>query len=470
MYHARLEPTISDLQAQIDELSHTLREQRGAEGRLAPVEQRLAQLTARCAEIVDHWAEVDHRRAQAVGDVESRLAEWGAIEGRLQQDSARRIREFEHTIEHEWKSLRQIHEEPARQLREQAAALGEICVAAANLALQGFERAEARVAALERDLQGRLTQLSTDQQTILAEIRREGPRPAQLGTGVAPFPIEGVMRIHEELRESGKAESAPDVVRAIEGPAGPPDLVAMAEAAASAPVEEPRQIPAATALADRMSSLEREVTSERAEVRDTATRTDRVQRASRLSLGIVVAVLLIASVLGVLLQRRVNARLDEAASRVALAESASDAANRQMTATKAAAEQQISLARQSAQRAEIVSDVLAAPDLVRFNLVGADVAERAYAQALWSRTRGLVLSVSRMPAAPDGSTYQLWLMTDGAPVNAGAFVPDAAGRATLATDNPPPVPRVVIGAMVTLEPAGPTPAPTGTVLLARPRQ
>jgi anti-sigma-K factor RskA len=86
---------------------------------------------------------------------------------------------------------------------------------------------------------------------------------------------------------------------------------------------------------------------------------------------------------------------------------------------------------------------------------------------LWSRSRGLVFSGSRVPAAPAGTTYQVWLLTSGEPVSAGLFVPDAAGRVMLVAVDPPKVPRAVTGVAVTLEPTGGRPAPSGPTLLAR---
>ena len=75
-------------------------------------------------------------------------------------------------------------------------------------------------------------------------------------------------------------------------------------------------------------------------------------------------------------------------------------------------------ARQLAQRAETVGVILTAPDLIRFNLTSAET-NGSSAQLLWSRTRGLVLSGSRLPAAPPESTYQLWLVTSTQSVGAG---------------------------------------------------
>jgi hypothetical protein len=114
-----------------------------------------------------------------------------------------------------------------------------------------------------------------------------------------------------------------------------------------------------------------------------------------------------------------------------------------------------------------VSHVLAAPDLIRFNLASPDAAGRQYAQVLWSRSRGLVLSASRLGAPPDGSAYQVWLLTDGPAISVGTMVPDAAGRATLSLDSMPTIPRIVTGIIATTEPAAGSTAPSGAIVLTR---
>src|SRR4029079_12313780 len=100
----------------------------------------------------------------------------------------------------EWQALRRTHEEPVKQLRQEAAALSEVTVSAANLALQGFERTEARLDAFEVNLQTQLSRLSENLQTALADHRRALSVPALSETNVTPFPLEGVMRIHDDLR------------------------------------------------------------------------------------------------------------------------------------------------------------------------------------------------------------------------------------------------------------------------------
>lgn len=176
---------------------------------------------------------------------------------------------------------------------------------------------------------------------------------------------------------------------------------------------------------------------------------------------------LVFVILGV---RWVEGRLNDAADRVAAAErqvqATTQRANEEVTTARQAANRQIEEARLLAQRAETIGGILTAPDLVRFNL-SSPTAGGSSAQLLWSRTRGLVLSGSRLPTVAPESTYQLWLMTGTQSVSAGLFLPDAAGRADLVVDSPPRVAGPVVGVAVTLEPKGGRLSPTGQTLLAR---
>ncbi len=426
-------------------------------------------LTERCGEILDKWSDNDQRHADAIKQVEAKLNDWTAIEERLEQDSLQRIREFETTIEHEWSQIRQMHTEPVKQLREQTAALGETCVAAANLALRGFERAEARFAALETDLQERLSQLSHDVHTALTDLKQDVARPAALKAG-APFPLDDVMRIHDEMRDAGGTSVAalPPGPPVLDVPASPtpPAPPAAEPAPETKPVTPSPE--AASALATRMESLEREVSSTNQEIRDSASRTE---RGWRVSFGIAAVVILIVALGGWQLMSGVNRKLNEASTRVAAAEkqaqAASAAATKEIASTRVEADRLINEARATALRAQIVSQVLAAPDLIRFNLASPDANGRAYAQVLWSRSRGMVLSASRLAAPPAGSVYQVWLLSAGGAISVGTIAPDEAGRATLSLDTLPPIPPVVTGIMVTAEPGTGSAAPSGPIVLAR---
>jgi len=457
-----LEPTLADLQSQIDQLSLAVQREREAPGSPEALDQ-LTELAERCREILKRWTDMDDRHAEAIVEVEARLGEWGAIESRLERESADRMRALEQAIEREWKALKDIHEAPAQQLRDQADALSQTSVAAANLSLRAFERTEARLAALETDLHARLGQLSHDLHTAMNEIRRDGLRTPSLPADVAPFPLDGVMRIHEEHRDG------PDAASGRAAPHDVPHALDVPAAHADEPGHPAPEAPAA--WSDRLASLEREVTSERQDVRETAARTDRLRRNSLVTAIVAGVLIVVAAVLGYRLARSVIARLDEASTRVNAAEhqaqTAADIASREVASARADADRQIADARATARRAEVTSTVLAAPDLLRLNLEGSDETGRAAGQVLFSRSTGIVVSASHLAVPATGTTYQVWLVGPGGPAGIGFLAPDAAGRAVLANDNVPDVPRPVTGVIVTIEPTGGKAAPSGPVVLTR---
>jgi hypothetical protein len=453
-----VELRLAELQTQIDRLSVALHQWHGAPDDGPPAQEQLSQLLERCNQALSRVAEIDDRHSKTAAQLEERLKDWSFVEARLEQDSDKRIRQFEQIIEHEWQALRKLHEDPARQLREQAASLGETCIAAANLALRGFERAEARIAELEAGLQGRMTQLAGELQAAVAELRRaSGLPPASLPPDVSPFPLDSVMRIHQELRRTTTDDAAL-----------PDNQAPLPQDASAAPAPKAiLELPAAPSdVGGRLGSPGRGVSGSES-VRFTTARKESTPRDRRTALvagaGIIGAILMV-----LWLQYRADARLDEAELRATTAERQTDAANQQLVETREDAARRLAEARETALRAQIMTDVLAAPDLVRFNLGGGPAAPRAYAQVLWSRSRGLVFSGARLPPLGQGTTYQLWLLTSGAPVSAGVFAPDSAGRATLATDTPPNIPPPIRSAVVTLEPSGGRPRPTGEAVLARP--
>jgi uncharacterized membrane protein YdcZ (DUF606 family) len=91
-------------------------------------------------------------------------------------------------------------------------------------------------------------------------------------------------------------------------------------------------------------------------------------RTWQIVLAVTVLALAAAAVGGLMLQRRVDARLNEAASRVAAAERqaalAGELADKRIAATRDDAEHRIQEARQTAESAQVISGVLAAPDLI----------------------------------------------------------------------------------------------------------
>ena len=121
------------------------------------------------------------------------------------------------------------------------------------------------------------------------------------------------------------------------------------------------------------------------------------------------------------------------------------------TLNAVAAEQQRSLA------------VLAAADLVRFDLRG-DAAP-ARARAFWSHRHGMVFTAEGLAPVPAGRTYQLWVISGGKPISAGVFEATATGEARIVM--PTPVTLTQVDAVaVTVEPAGGLAAPSTAPILA----
>jgi anti-sigma-K factor RskA len=108
--------------------------------------------------------------------------------------------------------------------------------------------------------------------------------------------------------------------------------------------------------------------------------------------------------------------------------------------------------------------VLTAPDGIELSLVAQASAGSARARAFMSRTRGVLLAATNLPAIPDDRTYQAWFLTRGTPISAGLFRPDDQGAATAMLSGVPDGVDAT-GFAVSLEPAGGVPAPTGAIYL-----
>jgi hypothetical protein len=300
-----------------------------------------------------------------------------------------------------------MHEEPLKQLHAHAARLQELC---------------------------------TNVQTVLAELQARTGLPAPATPKAASWPLERVVHLHDELRRNGNGDSTP-----------PPSV----------------SDGAGTHEGVRGDGANGRLRRSFIEADDTTIENEDRQRRRYIAAGGAVALALVALAIAVFW---VGGRLNDAANRVTSAEqkvvATTRLANEEVRAARDDANRQITEARQLAQRAETVSAVLTAPDLIRFNLTST-LADGSSAQVLWSRTRGVVLSGSRLPGAGPKKTYQLWLVTNGPSVSAGVFEPDETGRATLVVDPPPRVPGPVMGAAITIEPEGGGLAPTGQMLLTR---
>jgi hypothetical protein len=450
---AGLEQRLIELEAQISRLTVTLVRSHET-GDREPLEQRLAELTDQCTGILNQCAATSERYAQAVGELETRLTGWNDVESRLQRDAAWRFQTLERTIGREWAALRLLHEEPARQLREQAESLTEICVNTAGSAQTGIERAEARLATLEHDLHRKIDHLSRDLHAVLAELRQHSV-PA-VRTPATAWPLDEVTRLHHELREGAATDrSGPDV---LDG-----RLVASPSSRTLPPPAPPFQVSSSGTFGGTASESPDPA---RDDIGEPAA-SDRVGwKWYAVGAALVVALFAVFGV-GWSSYRRATLAVERASEAQQQAERNAIAANERSEAARQDAAAQVTRAREAAAKAQVTSDVLAASDLVRFNLVGSDPSVRTLAQLLWSRSRGMVFSASRMPQPPQGSTYQIWLLTAAAPISLGTAVPDTSGRVTLATDSPPDAPRPIVGVRVTLEPASGVQAPSGPTVLAR---
>ncbi|HUK34473.1 MAG TPA: anti-sigma factor [Vicinamibacterales bacterium] len=453
-----LELRLADLEGHLDRLNSTLRQWERTPASPHPVEQHLAFFSERCSDIVKQWAATSERHAHAVRELEAKLNDWNDVAAKLQRDATWRFQDLERLIEHEWASLRRLHEEPVRQLRDQAESLTEICVSTAGSTQTGIERAEARLAVLEKDLHRRMDDLSRDVHAVLDELRQHNSG-ATLRSPASSWALDEVTRLHHEIRDgasTGKVRVEEEVI-----PDVPTSSLALrAASGATQSAGEVRRAKSADASTPDVGS---QPTVESIEPGIHG-------RAERKWIGTAATVALVMAIAGgvsLLFYNRARVAAEQATAARQRAETMATAANERIEAARRDAAAQIDLARSTAARAQITSDVLAAPDLVRFNLIGPDPAARTSAQLLLSRSRGLVFSGSRLLPPGGGNVYQIWLLTATDPVSAGTITPDDSGRATFATDRLPDVPRPVLGVRVTVEPAPGREAPSDQTALFR---
>jgi Anti-sigma-K factor rskA len=427
-----LEQRLSTLQEQIEDLRRTSAIDR------RPLDERLATLTEFGAAILKRWAVTADRHAAAVSQFEAHLRALGDAGSHLQQDASQRLEQLERIIQQEWDALRQIHEAPVKQLVEQAANLTEVCIATANSAQHGFDRSEARLTALEAEFHRSTSELTREIQNAVAELRNMSQTAGRRLPGDAPsWPLEDVTRLHSQLRETEGVQVTP--------PRALPSASDSAPGAIEAPSPPPASVPTPTFQA--------------------AFEPPRGRRAVVAS-GAVVILIVAAGAFAWRLERDVQAsaeRVNETQRQMRLA---TETAARQVAEKQDEATRALSAAQEAATRAQMIGDVLAAPDLIRFPLVGRESLTSATGQVLWSRSRGVVVfSGTGLPAPPQDSVYQFWLLTRTGATSAATFVPDSSGRVTVAAT--PKAPPALVGAMVTMERKGGNETPSGEPLLAR---
>ena len=125
-------------------------------------------------------------------------------------------------------------------------------------------------------------------------------------------------------------------------------------------------------------------------------------------------------------------------------------------------------AQQQAQleRAREVVSTLTSTDALRVTLVAAQAPPQPQGKAIYVRNRSsLIFLASNMPVLPPQKAYELWLIpTNGAPIPAGVFKPDARGSATVVE---PPLPGGVEAKAfaITVEPEQGSSSPTMPIVM-----
>ncbi len=137
-----------------------------------------------------------------------------------------------------------------------------------------------------------------------------------------------------------------------------------------------------------------------------------------------------------------------------------------VTAASDRAERAIAEALTQAARAERMIEVVAAPDARRIELSGRTAAPGAAGHALYSRSRGVLVSATDMPPPAEGHVFQVWATTATGSVSLGLAAPDAQGRLAAAYELPRDLTGPIRGFLVTLERVGGNSSPAGQAALA----
>lgn len=433
-----LEQRLSNLQSQVERLW------KKAEANVPPIEQRLAAMADQYAEYLKRWAATVERHTNAVAQLEAYANEWKDASVRVRQETADRLHELETTIEREWDTLRRVQAEPIRELREQAESLTQVSLAMSNASQQGIERAEARFAAFETEVHLRLNELTRELTSAVAEMKARVDRQAASRDPSAQWSLDDVTRLHGQLRDGARGTG--QIPHTIESSAvtGPREL----PAPSSEPNADERREPPRVTLGGRL-------------VRDDASAWNG-NIPTKWVLGALGVAVVIVAIFGWRLQNQVKT----AAERARIAQLTSNAvvadATRQAEVAREEAAQQMSEAREMVAQTQRVSAVMAAPDLIRFRLAGSGGAS---GQAMVSRSQGLIVSASQLPAAPPNHILVAWLLTPTEPVKAGTLTPSGDGSAIL-VDQTPAVPRRIVGVWVTPEPSESTEMPSGAQVLS----
>jgi anti-sigma-K factor RskA len=109
---------------------------------------------------------------------------------------------------------------------------------------------------------------------------------------------------------------------------------------------------------------------------------------------------------------------------------------------------------------------LTSPEAEHFTLVASNAPPQPQGKAIYVRSSGVLMFLAtNMPAPPPQKTYELWVIpSNGSPIPAGVFRPDAHGSATVFR---PPLPAGVEAKeiAITVEPEAGSSAPTSEPIM-----
>ena len=391
-----------------------------------------------------------------MSQLEAYASEWKDSSTRVRQETVDRLQELETTIEREWDTLKKMQEEPIRELREQAESLTQVSLAMANASQEGVERAEARFAAFETEVHIRLTELTREMTTALAEMKARLDRQTGARDASSQWSLDEVTRLHGQLRDGTRATGPFPHTIDHDSVTGPREL--SAGAAVDSTDRSASERSASERSASERSASERSA-SERLPIggQPAAGMLPGGLPAKRVAIALAVVV---AALFGWSLQGQIKAATDRAAIAEKKAELAVNEGLRQAEEARQEDEKQAADAREMAGRVQRIGNVMTAPDLIRFNLSGADGAS---GQALFSRSRGLVVNGSGLPPLAENASYVGWLLTRFAPVKMGPLTVEPDGTVMM-VQPVPSVPRIN-GVMVTQETADGGDAPSGAPVL-----
>ena len=431
-----------DAQPRLEQLDTTLEHLERLCTRLEQAERHFKQLTDDCQGVLQGLVTVDRRHSTAVAGLNERLSDWCNLESKLLEESARRIEQFERGVSHEWMVLRQLNEEPIAEMREQADSLRRTCLEAAREARLRLEAAEQAYAAQAASLERRMIEW----QRRWIDAAHSGPALAAAGGAVEPWPLEGVAQLHQEMRAAPAAGPA-GAASTTAAPATVEGTGALVPTTVETPVEEEgRRVQGREPGTDTIDVPSR--------------RRPRWHRGAAIAGAAAILIAVAGLVSGALYFRTAPtaAAAQPPAATSGTAPAATPDADRQR-------EERLAEAQRLVERAGSMVDILAAPDLLRYGLSGTGPTTTAYAQVLWSRSRGVAVSASRLAPAPAGKSYALWVISEGQAALVGTLAPDATGRASLVVPGPLTLPRLV-ALRVTLEDRPDTDRPTGPTCLA----